>query len=78
MKKIFVLSLLVLFVMVTLAFANPFCDRCGHEMTRVPTEIGELYICRNCAKDVVVTVEIEDDTREKIDEKNKEKNRRKR
>ena len=73
-KKSIALSLLILLITSTLVFANPICDRCGHEMTRVPTEIGELYICRNCAKDVVIEVEIEDDTGKKIDEKNKEKN----
>jgi len=73
MKKILLLTWLILLTIVALAFANPICDRCGHEMTRVPCEIGDLYICRDCAKDIIVDVEIEDDTREKIDEKNKER-----
>lgn len=76
MKKIITLSLLALFVMVTLVFANPICDRCGHEMTEVKTPIGQLYICRHCAKDVVIEVEIEEDTREKIDEKNRDRKER--
>jgi len=76
MKKIIISVIIGLFVGSMLAFANPFCDRCGHEMTEVPVEFGQLYICRNCAKDVIVEIEIEEDTREKIDEKNRDKNRR--
>ena len=74
MKKILLLTWLILLTVIALAFANPICDRCGHEMTRVPCEIGELYICRNCAKDVIVEIEVEDE-RSKTDEKIQEEKR---
>ena len=75
MKKIIVSAIVGVFIFSTLVFAIPFCDKCKYRMTEIKVPIGQLYICRNCAGDVVIKVEIEDDTREKIDEKNRERRR---
>lgn len=44
-KSICIVFISLLICLITFA-SNLTCERCGCEMTRVDTEIGELYICK--------------------------------
>jgi len=60
-KKIFSLLIISLFLLPTLVIANPICNICDNEMVEIKVELGNLYVCRNCAGDIIITVIIEDE-----------------
>lgn len=60
-KKIISLLIISLFFLTQIAIANPVCDRCNYEMVEIKVDIGNLYVCRNCAGDVIITVTVEDE-----------------